>query len=65
MPVSDLDIARSAHLYVQIHGDDAVAKARLVPSFPIALPALHAPAGNVRRHHHARNRARRARAGLG
>ncbi len=28
MPASDLDIARSAHLYIQLHGDDAVAKAR-------------------------------------
>ncbi len=28
MPVSDLDIARSAHLWIQRHGDDAIAKAR-------------------------------------
>ncbi len=28
MPVSDLDIARSAHLYIQLHGDDAIVKAR-------------------------------------
>ena len=28
MPVSDLDIARSAHAWMQLHGDDAVAKAR-------------------------------------
>ncbi len=28
MPVSDLDIARSAHLWIQRHGDDAIGKAR-------------------------------------
>jgi len=28
MPVSDLDIARSAHLWIQQHGDQATAKAR-------------------------------------
>jgi hypothetical protein len=28
MPVSDLDIARSAHLLIQLHGDEATAKAR-------------------------------------
>ncbi len=28
MPVSDLDIARSAHLWIQRHGDAAIAKAR-------------------------------------
>ena len=28
MPVSDLDMTRSAHLYIQLHGDDAIAKAR-------------------------------------
>ncbi len=28
IPISDLDIARSAHLYIQLHGDDAIAKAR-------------------------------------
>ncbi len=28
MPVSDLDIVRSAHLYIQLHGDEAIAKAR-------------------------------------
>jgi len=28
MPVSDLDIARSAHLFIQLHGDEATAKAR-------------------------------------
>ncbi len=28
MPVSDLDIARSAYLWIQRHGDDAIAKAR-------------------------------------
>ena len=28
MPVSDLDITRSAHLYIQMHGDEAIAKAR-------------------------------------
>ena len=28
MPISDLDIARSAHQWIQLHGNDAVAKAR-------------------------------------
>jgi hypothetical protein len=28
MPASDLDIARSAHLFIQLHGDEATAKAR-------------------------------------
>jgi hypothetical protein len=28
MPVSDLDIHRTAHLWMQRHGDQAVAKAR-------------------------------------
>jgi hypothetical protein len=28
MPVSDLDIARSAHLFIQLHGDEAIPKAR-------------------------------------
>jgi hypothetical protein len=28
MPVSDLDINRSAHLWIQQHGDQALAKAR-------------------------------------
>ncbi len=28
MPISDLDIARSAHQWIQLHGDDAIAKAR-------------------------------------
>ncbi len=28
MPVSDLDIARSAHQWMQLHGDGAIAKAR-------------------------------------
>ena len=28
MPPSDLDIARSAHLFIQLHGDEATAKAR-------------------------------------
>ncbi len=28
MPVSDLDIALSAHLWIQRHGDDAIAKAQ-------------------------------------
>ena len=28
MPVSDLDIARTAHLWIQQHGDAATAKAR-------------------------------------
>ena len=28
MPVSDLDITRSAHLWIQRHGDQALAKAR-------------------------------------
>jgi len=28
MAVSDLDIARSAHLFIQLHGDEATAKAR-------------------------------------
>ena len=28
MPVSDLDIARAAHLYIQLHGENATAKAR-------------------------------------
>jgi hypothetical protein len=28
MPVSDLDIDRSAHLWIQQHGDQALAKAR-------------------------------------
>ena len=28
MPVSDLDIARSAHLFTQLHGDEATVKAR-------------------------------------
>jgi hypothetical protein len=30
MPVSDLDINRSAHLWIQQHGDQALAKAREV-----------------------------------
>jgi hypothetical protein len=28
MPPSDLDIQRTAHLWIQQHGDDATAKAR-------------------------------------
>jgi hypothetical protein len=28
MAVSNLDIARSAHFFIQLHGDDATAKAR-------------------------------------
>lgn len=28
MPVSDLDITHSAHLFIQLHGADAVPKAR-------------------------------------
>ena len=28
MPISDLDIARSAHQWIQLHGDAATAKAR-------------------------------------
>ena len=28
MPVSDLDIQRTAHLWIQRHGENAVAKAR-------------------------------------
>jgi len=28
MPVSDLDIARSTHLFIQLHRDKATAKAR-------------------------------------
>ncbi len=28
MPISDLDIHRSAHLYIQRYGDEAIAKAR-------------------------------------
>jgi hypothetical protein len=28
MPLSDLDIARSAHLWIQQHGEQAIAKAR-------------------------------------
>jgi hypothetical protein len=28
MVVSDLDVARSAHLFIQLHGDEATAKAR-------------------------------------
>ncbi len=28
MPVSEIDIARSAHLWIQRHGEDAIAKAR-------------------------------------
>ncbi|HEV2547228.1 MAG TPA: hypothetical protein VGU20_07815 [Stellaceae bacterium] len=28
MTVSDLDIARSAHLFIELHGDEATAKAR-------------------------------------
>jgi hypothetical protein len=28
MAVPDLDIARSAHLFVQLHGDEATTKAR-------------------------------------
>jgi hypothetical protein len=28
MPLSDLDIARAAHLLIQQHGDNATAKAR-------------------------------------
>jgi hypothetical protein len=28
MPVPDLDITRSAHLFIQLHGDEATAKAR-------------------------------------
>jgi hypothetical protein len=28
MAVSDLDIARSAHLFIQLHGDEATAMAR-------------------------------------
>jgi hypothetical protein len=28
VPISDLDIARSAHLFIQRHGDEAIAKAR-------------------------------------
>ncbi len=27
-PASDLDIARSAHLYIALHGDEAIARAR-------------------------------------
>jgi hypothetical protein len=28
MPVSDLDIARSAHQWISLHGENATAKAR-------------------------------------
>jgi len=28
MAVSDLDTARSAHMFIQLHGDEATAKAR-------------------------------------
>ena len=28
MGISDLDIAHTAHLYIQLHGDEAIAKAR-------------------------------------
>ena len=28
MAVSDLDIARSAHLFIQLHGDEATTRAR-------------------------------------
>ncbi len=28
MPISDLDIHRTAHLYIQLHGEGAIAKAR-------------------------------------
>jgi len=28
MPVSDLDIHRTAHLFIQLHGDEATARAR-------------------------------------
>jgi hypothetical protein len=28
VPISDLDIARSAHLFIQRHGDEAIARAR-------------------------------------
>jgi hypothetical protein len=28
MPISNLDIARSAHLFIQLHGDKASARAR-------------------------------------
>ena len=28
MPVSDIDIERQAHLWLQLHGDDAIARAR-------------------------------------
>jgi len=28
MPASDSDIHRSAHLFIQLHGDEATAKAR-------------------------------------
>ena len=28
MPPSDLDIHRSAHLFIQLHGEEATAKAR-------------------------------------
>jgi hypothetical protein len=28
MPVSDLDISRSAQTFIQLHGDEATAKAR-------------------------------------
>jgi hypothetical protein len=28
VPVSDLDIHRTAHLFIQLHGDEATAKAR-------------------------------------
>jgi len=28
MPASDLDISRSAHLFIQLHGDEATVKAR-------------------------------------
>lgn len=39
MPVSDLDIHRSAHLWAQTHGENATAKAReiyLVDGYRIA-----------------------------
>jgi hypothetical protein len=28
VPISDLDISRSAHLFIQLHSDEAIARAR-------------------------------------
>jgi len=41
MAVSDLNIARSAHLFIQLHGDEATAKAREM----VDDGGAHAPKG--------------------